>query len=131
MSIKEITKKIKCLPSEKRDVLITIILILTTLGSFGLGRLSKIEETKSPVRIDNMAASVVQSTQEQTRTAQKGQPKSPQGGGFYVASKNGTKYHFPWCSGAKRIKEGNKRVFNTKEDAEKAGYSPASNCKGL
>jgi methylphosphotriester-DNA--protein-cysteine methyltransferase len=49
----------------------------------------------------------------------------------YVASKNGTKYHLPWCSGAQRIKDENKVWFKTKEDAEKAGFMPASNCKGI
>jgi len=52
-------------------------------------------------------------------------------GGKYVASKNGSKYHFPWCSGATRMKEENKIWFETKEAAEKAGYGPAANCKGL
>ncbi|TSC62722.1 MAG: hypothetical protein G01um101448_259 [Parcubacteria group bacterium Gr01-1014_48] len=52
-------------------------------------------------------------------------------GGQYVASKKGTKYHFPWCGGAARISEENKIWFNSKEEAEKAGYTPAGNCKGL
>jgi methylphosphotriester-DNA--protein-cysteine methyltransferase len=51
--------------------------------------------------------------------------------GTYVASKSGSAYHFPWCSGAQRIKEENKVWFETKEEAELAGYRPASNCKGL
>ena len=51
--------------------------------------------------------------------------------GNYVASKSGTKYHYPWCPGAQSIKEENKIWFFTKEEAEKAGYQPASNCKGL
>jgi methylphosphotriester-DNA--protein-cysteine methyltransferase len=51
--------------------------------------------------------------------------------GSYVASKSGTKYHLPWCPGAKQIKEDNKIWFDTKEDAEKSGYAPAANCKGI
>jgi hypothetical protein len=51
--------------------------------------------------------------------------------GGYVASKNGTKYHLPWCGSAKQIKEENKIWFKTKADAEAAGYTPASNCKGI
>jgi methylphosphotriester-DNA--protein-cysteine methyltransferase len=53
----------------------------------------------------------------------------PEGG--YVASKNGTKYHLPWCGSAKQIKEENKVWFATKEEAEAAGYTPAANCKGI
>ncbi|MBI5005006.1 MAG: hypothetical protein HZC03_00115, partial [Candidatus Lloydbacteria bacterium] len=52
-------------------------------------------------------------------------------GGNFVASKNGTTYHFPWCSGAIRIKEENKVWFATKEAADRAGSHPAGNCTGL
>lgn len=51
--------------------------------------------------------------------------------GQVVASKNGTKYHLPECSGAKQISDKNKITFNSIEEARAAGYSPASNCKGL
>lgn len=49
----------------------------------------------------------------------------------YVGSKNSTKYHLPWCSGAARIAEENKVWFESKEAAAAAGYTPAANCKGL
>jgi hypothetical protein len=49
----------------------------------------------------------------------------------YVASKSGTKYHLPTCLGARSITEANKVWFSTKAEAEKAGYSPARNCKGI
>lgn len=52
-------------------------------------------------------------------------------GGQYVASKKGSKYHLPWCAGAKSILEENKIWFASKEEAEKAGYTPAGNCKGI
>lgn len=48
-----------------------------------------------------------------------------------VASKKGSVYHYIWCSGAKRIKEENKVYFNSKKEAETAGYRPAKNCEGL
>lgn len=51
--------------------------------------------------------------------------------GTYVASKSGTKYYLPTCSGAKRIKEENRVWFDTKADAEAAGYGPATGCPGL
>lgn len=44
-----------------------------------------------------------------------------------VASKNGETYYYVWCSGANRIKEENKIYFNSKEEAEKAGYREAKN----
>jgi hypothetical protein len=49
----------------------------------------------------------------------------------FVASKNGSVYHFPWCPGAKRIKDSNKVWFASREEAEAKGLRPAANCEGL
>lgn len=51
--------------------------------------------------------------------------------GIYVASKSGTRYYLPTCSGVSRIKEENKIWFQTKEQAEARGLLPAANCPGL
>ena len=51
--------------------------------------------------------------------------------GEVVASKSGTKYHLPTCSGAKSIKPENLITFATIAEAKAAGYTPAANCKGL
>jgi methylphosphotriester-DNA--protein-cysteine methyltransferase len=48
-----------------------------------------------------------------------------------VASKKGKVYHFPWCSGAIRLKEKNKRYFKDSLTAESAGLRKAKNCEGL
>lgn len=48
-----------------------------------------------------------------------------------VASRNGTKYYFRWCSGVSRIKEENKVWFETTKEAEDRGYEPSKNCVGL
>ena len=48
-----------------------------------------------------------------------------------VASKNGTKYHLPWCPGAKQIKDENKITFISAEEARVQGYTPAANCPEL
>jgi len=123
MSIEYLKHKIKGIDGilNNKDILVILVVILTTFASFGLGRLSKIDETRAPMRIDN-SATVYNSINTNVQTNEQQS---------YVASKNGTKYHFPWCSGAKRIKESNKIWFSSKEEAIKAGYTPAGNCKGL
>ena len=140
MSIKEFIEKSKRFPYENRDAFIVVIIVLVAFGSFGLGRLSKIEELKPPVMIENMNASVLNTVLNKSgesallsdkKTSSPSVSTAKQAVGFYIGSKNGSKYHFPWCSGAKRIKEGNKIIFNTKEEAREAGYTPAGNCKGL
>ncbi len=128
MSIKEKVKKIKGLftLSGEKDLLIVSIIILSSLASFGLGRLSKIEENRLPIMIES-ASSTLQAAVYTVAAAD----ASSKAGGGYVASKNGSKYYFPWCGGAQKISEKNKITFASKEEAEKAGYQPAANCKGL
>src|SRR3989338_3692479 len=96
-----------------RDVLIVAILFFSSSASFGLGILAgrDIGQGSGP------AAAAV--------------PAAIPAGGQVVASKSGSKYHLPWCSGAQAIKEENKVWFASREAAEAAGYEPAANCKGL
>lgn len=123
-SIREIVQKIKSfLVFPPTDMIIVAIIILVGVASFGLGRLSVSSKLKTPVTIieGSQTASVVDSTLVSPQ----------QGEGNVVASKNGTKYHFPWCSGAQKITEQNLITFNSTEEAKSAGYTPAANCKGL
>ena len=123
MSIAEIWKKGKeqLVILEKSDFFIVALIILVAFASFGLGRLSKIKIARTPLKIEQVAqTAAVEETIGEVKSA-----------GMYIASKNGTKYHFPWCSGAKTISEANKIWFNSIEKARAAGYTPASNCKGL
>jgi hypothetical protein len=123
-----------------RDGLLIGAVVLLGVLSFGLGRLSAVDVERGGVALCNAPV-------EQTATALSVLPVTETGvtldssadmeqpamtdKGTYVASKSGSAYHFPWCSGAQRIKEENKVWFGTKEEAERAGYRPASNCKGL
>lgn len=45
------------------------------------------------------------------------------------ADKHARVYYFGRCQGLNEIKEENRIVFKTKEEAEKAGYKPAQNCQ--
>lgn len=122
MSIEDIGQKIKRVVNIaiQRDIFTVIIIISVSFASFGLGRLS-VRGLDTPVIIENESF-VIESVSGSTEV---------KASGLLVASKNSTKYHFPWCSGAQRISEKNKIWFDSKEEAEKAGYTPASNCKGL
>ncbi|MFA6273083.1 MAG: hypothetical protein WC673_01140 [Candidatus Paceibacterota bacterium] len=127
MSIAEIWKKGKeqLAVLERQDVFLATLIILVAFASFGLGRLSKIKTARVPVKIEQteQIAAVGKAIGEVSSEVKSA--------GMYVASKNGAKYHFPWCSGAKSISEANKIWFNTVEEARAAGYTPAANCKGL
>ncbi len=133
----EYLQKVKSfISANKSDLYVAAIIFLVGLSSFGLGRLSVLWPTKEPIRIENLESGV----QDLEKSTSDGNTDNPSlnsksqilnSGGKYVASKNGTAYHYPWCSGALRIKEENKIWFETKEAAEKAGYKPAGNCEGL
>ena len=131
MNISEYLQKSKNkLDDLSRSELYTIaLIILIGFAGFGLGRLSLIEDNREAVRIEfpkYLSASVLN-----TGKTADGKEVLTGTQGLLVASKNGSKYHYPWCSGGKRIAEKNKIWFDSVEEAQKAGYTPASNCKGL
>jgi hypothetical protein len=117
----------------KGDMALVLIITLLAGASFGLGRLSTVESTKGEIRIEYPNA-VTRTLGETGGLAAAGASidatVSTEGGEF-VASKNSTVYHLPWCSGAKRINDANKIYFASKGEAEAAGYRPAANCPGI
>ncbi|HCB35361.1 MAG TPA: hypothetical protein DEP25_01830 [Candidatus Taylorbacteria bacterium] len=132
MNIPDFVSEVKLVKErfESREVYTVLLILLVGFGSFGLGRLSKLEDSQPPILLEyappNTAAAVSTASPEADAAKQALAP-----GGRLVASKAGTKYHFPWCSGAQRVSEANKIWFDSVEEARKAGYTPASNCKGL
>ena len=94
-----------------RDMLVVSVLILASSASFGLGLLAGSGAGKGSEESALSAATTTCPT--------------------LVASKNGTKYYLPGCSGAERISEANKVWFVSAAAAKSAGYEPAANCAGL
>ena len=133
--------------SNNNELYLAAIIILTAVISFGLGRLSKIREEKTPITIENvkenaetgeskpLSTSNVDKTngagimlQHNSSTISSALSASLK---IFVASRNGKKYYYAWCESANVIKEHNRVWFSTQAEAEKAGYQPAANCKGL
>lgn len=118
------------------DILLVAIILLTGSASFALGRLSALEENRESVTVSTASVFDAMNSKGPTFFNSQGRsldsaPTASATQGQYVASKNGTKYHLPWCPGALQINDANKIWFDSKESAEKAGYAPASNCKGI
>ena len=134
------------------DIVLVIGVILISLISFGGGWLlsnfsNSTTTEKEAIKIEEVPLEKPQASPSKTRTTesknqqqealeepeqQKEQkPSTDETQQKFVASKNGTVYHFPWCPGAQQIKEENKIYFNSREEAEKEGYRPAKNCPGL
>ncbi len=117
MSIPQDAKKINLI------VLISICVALGLMILFGSLKLYAFTSKKTPLKIDS--TSIVDqktSENEETMAVKNGQ---------VVASKTGKKYHLLDCPGAKTIAEKNRVYFENREAAEKAGLTPAANCRGL
>ena len=141
MSIKDFSEKIKLFWREKmpqpealsNDLFLGLVVILVAIGAFGLGRLSKIEGARAPIRIENEPAQTADTfSRISDGKATSAAPQAiAQTGDTFIASKSGTKYYFPWCSGAQKIAPANRITFSSQDQAKAAGYSPSSTCKGL
>lgn len=94
------------------------LVALLAVAAFGLGRLSALVEAKPLVSVAQAGAAA-------------GSPTALIPGGYVVASRSGSTYFYPWCSGAAQIKPANQRWFPTESAAKQAGYRPSKSCKGL
>ncbi len=123
-----------------RKFFVPIVIILVGTLSFGLGRLSIVGERTTPKIELDPSITPISDTFNTSKT-----PSVPSVAGAntsnylentqvlpseaqVVASKNGERYHFLYCSGAKQIKEENKIYFKSPGEAEAAGYTLALNC---
>ena len=119
MNIAEARNKCKeFLEKIPRDALIVAILILACSASFGFGFLAGMDGAGPSRSGQGTPISVSCATDTGTSNS-------------IVASKNGTKYYLPTCAGANQISDANKVWFVSASAAEAAGYTKATNCKGL
>lgn len=116
--IANIFEKIKnWLKENEKDFILSVGVFLIAVISFGLGVITSQEA--APIIIENPEYRAMPSDISENPT------------GIFVASIKGKYYHLPECPGARNISEINKIWFQTKAEAEKMGYKPASNCPDL
>jgi hypothetical protein len=138
-SIDYIRLKIKALALilDTKDAYTILTVVFVALSGYFLGQLSAIESGRKPVVIEQFFEGSGGQVSQKTIKEEPAKPLSGQTAavaaskGLYVGSKSSDKYHALHCSGAQRIAEANKVWFASKEEAERAGYSPAGNCKGI
>ncbi len=111
-----------------KDVFAVGILVLCCSTTFWLGMLVERDLgerdafTIQEVPFENLSAAVVQGVTPAPMTL-------PTESGEVVASKNGTKYYYSWCSGISRISPANLVKFTSATAAETKGYTRSSTCK--
>ncbi len=112
-----------------KDFVVLIIFILANIGSFELGRLSKAHQNPG-LKIEYseaMARGKVLGVQNnEQEMSQKGSTNSS---GNFFASSRGQKYYPRGCSAGDSIKTENRVYFQTREEAEGAGYELSSSCR--
>lgn len=119
-----LSKLLEFIKSKQAEVVLAIAVVLIAIISFESGRISALRQFNDPLEI-KYAPAAITDTKIVSNPVQNSQKLDLR----VVASKNSTLYHFLWCSGAQRIKEENKVIFSSEQEAQSRGYKLASNCQ--
>lgn len=119
-----LSKLFQFVKANQSDIVLAVAVILISVISFNLGKISAIGGQKAQIKItggENTGR--LEDTKGTSAPAARDQT--------VVASKNskGKLYHFTWCPGASMIAEKNKITFTNEAAAIAAGYTLAGNCK--
>ena len=119
-----LSKFFQLIKSRQSDIVLAVTIILISVISFNLGKISSLNGQKAQIKItggenatrsDDTRGTLAPAVKDQT----------------VVASKNskGKLYHFTYCPGASMIAEKNKVTFPNEAAAIAAGYTLAGNCQ--
>lgn len=130
-------KAFQKIKDDQKDVVLSAVIILITVISFQSGKISALKNrgeeslTIKEAPLEEIFVNSLASDRQTTSGLDNFNKQDNFGIGTFsvIASKNSTKYHFPWCSGASKISDQNKITFPTEAAAIAAGLTLASNCK--
>ena len=119
------------------DIIFISLIVIIAFTAFNFGRLSMPRSISETMRFESATVGEIFNDtkidiETDTIDIQRGeQLVTPAHIDFRVVvskKSKSMKYHFMWCSGAKRINEENKLWFENETTAQAAGYSLAGNC---
>ena len=138
---------------------IPALVVITAAGSFGLGMVAQKNGEGQPKSLKpwvetrsgsattspsglvlpvSAAAAAAVTNLKHTSSVHTQVPAAPMPAGLpessagaFVGARSGHTYYLLSCGMVKHIKDGNKVYFDSRVDAEKKGYEPAKNCKGM
>jgi hypothetical protein len=118
-----LSKLIRFVKANQSEIVLGVVIVIITVISFNLGKISSLNGTKTPITITGGENAGQGDVRGISTPAAKDQT--------VVASKNskGKLYHFTWCPGASMIAEKNKIIFPNEAAAMAAGYTLAGNCQ--
>ena len=143
-----LSKFFQLIKSRQHELFLGSCIVLIAVISYNLGQINSLKKTPISVKESaGLKADIYNATNNEQPTTnnlktQNSKPQSPAQNGRgslnkverqkldtrVVVSKNSDKYHYSWCSGAKRIKPENQIWFNSAQEAEAKGYVLAGNC---
>ncbi len=135
MNIQDYASKIKVLYRKggleqgriSMKIYLAIIVILTAVASFGLGRLSVQSSSPVPVRIVNPTVELGAQAYSSADDGKKIKVTEP----VIIGSISKNFYTFTWCAKASDIEKSDQRFFYSISEAEKVGLAPDLSCNGL
>lgn len=113
----------------QNDIILFCIIVLISLSSFALGRMSAPGLPKTPIEFTESA--VLTEFAATTATSTLGESPEPIRLSPLVASRQGKYYYTQDCPAAKRLSEKNKIFFASIAEARARGYLPSKSCLGL
>lgn len=132
-----LSKFLQLIKSRQHEIYLGSCVALIAIISYNLGQINSLKKTPISIKQGTMDNKQDNKLKADIFDAAKSEPNSKQLQNSkletkldtrVVASKNSDKYHYSWCSGAKRIKPENQIWFNSAQEAEAKGYVLAGNC---
>lgn len=111
---------------EADPLFVAFLVLLLGLGALGLYELFRLESQKPAIVITRGLDQPLAARNSQSAISPISSSSAKEG--KVLASKNGKKFYYPWCSGVSRIKEVNRVYFASANEAQAAGYTQAANC---
>lgn len=109
----------------RTDIFILILIVTASITSFCLGILYEQEKNVPEIIFSQSLAPLIQITPQSAQIAVAQAVKS---NGRIMASKNGKRYYFSWCTGAEKIAVKNRIYFTTEAEAQSRGLTIAKGC---
>ena len=122
-----LSKSLNLIKSRQYHIFLAVCIGLISIISYNLGQINSLKKT--PISVEestDLKADIFDAAN--SKQSPISNLKSPKLDTRVVVSKNSDKYHYSWCSGAKRIKPENQIWFTSAQEAESKGYVLAGNC---
>lgn len=138
-----LSKFFQLIKSHQQEIFLGSCIILISIISYNLGQINSLKKTSITVKEgSNLNADIYQAAETKTSSPNIQNTKyniqdtkldtrvvvSKNSDKYQSTTRTKPKYHYFWCLGAKQIKPENQIVFNSAQEAEKAGYELAKNC---